>query len=77
MRGTERAAAIEARFEKPLLVAALFVIPSIILTSANISEPWATAGQVLNWLTWSVFAIEFAVILHVSRSLMTVWAQGG
>ena len=68
MRSAERAAAVEARFEKPLIVAALFVIPSVILTSVNIAEPWATVGQVLNWLTWAVFAIEFAVMLHVSPS---------
>lgn len=51
MRSEERAAAVEARFEKPLIVAALFVIPSVILRSPNMSEPWATVGQVLNWLT--------------------------
>lgn len=67
-RSAENAALWERRFEKPLFIAALFVIPAIILTSVDVPAGWRTVGEVLNWATWGAFAVEFAVMMSVVPS---------
>lgn len=59
---------MEARFRKPMYAAALLVIPAIVLTSIEVAEPWGTVGEILNWLTWTVFAIEMVAMLFVVPS---------
>jgi voltage-gated potassium channel len=62
----ERAARIEARFEWPVIVAALLVIPVIAIEqSPRIGEPWTSAAVVANWLIWLTFAAEVVVMLAV------------
>jgi voltage-gated potassium channel len=56
---------MEKRFEAPIVVAALLVIPVIVLEETSTSEPWDTIAIVANWLIWLVFALELAVMLSV------------
>ena len=45
----ERSERIAARFELPMLVAALLVIPTIAIEQSDPGEPWDTLAVVLNW----------------------------
>lgn len=60
-----RSERIERRLEVPALVAALLVIPVIVIEQSGLGEPWDTVGTVLNWTTWLVFLAEAVVMLSV------------
>jgi hypothetical protein len=60
-----RATAVERAFEKPLLVAAVLSIPTTILQSASLGEPWSTLGTTLNWLIWIAFLAQVVAMLVV------------
>lgn len=64
----ERARRLEAKFEWPMLAAAVLVIPAIVIESSDPSEPWSTVAVVLNWITWLAFATELVVMLVVVPS---------
>jgi voltage-gated potassium channel len=49
----------------PLLVAALLVIPMLILDQANLDQPWRAVEAVLDWGTWLVFFAELVVMLSI------------
>lgn len=57
-----------ARFELPVLVAALLVIPVIVIEEANVGHTWKTVGAVVNWMIWLVFAAEVVAMLTVVPS---------
>lgn len=57
----ERSERIAKRFEWPMVIAALFVIPLVVLEQADLGQPWSTVADVLNWGTWLAFATEFVV----------------
>jgi hypothetical protein len=40
----ERSRRVAKRFEAPVLVAALLVIPVIVIEEANVSDTWKTLG---------------------------------
>lgn len=61
-----RAERLERLFEWPLVVAALLVIPVVVLDETNASGFWGTFGSVLNWVVWSVFAVALVVLLAVT-----------
>lgn len=61
----ERAERIERRFEAPILVAALLVVPVIAVEQSSLGEPWTTVAAVANWLIWLAFLAEVAVMLAV------------
>ncbi len=61
----ERSEAIQARFEWPVIVAALLTIPLVLIQESNLNQPWPTIGAVLNWITWLVFATEVVVMLCI------------
>ena len=61
----ERSARIARRFELPMLVAALLVIPVIAVEQSDVGEPWRLIATVLNWAIWMVFAAELVVMLAV------------
>ena len=61
----ERSEAIQAKFEWPVIVAALLTIPLVLIQESNLSQPWLTIGTVLNWGTWLVFAAEVVTMLWV------------
>jgi voltage-gated potassium channel len=61
----ERAERIAHRFEVPMLVAAVLVIPLLIIEESDLGEPWSTIGTVLNWGAWLAFLAELVVMLAV------------
>ena len=64
----ERSKRIAERFEKPVLVAAILVLPAVIIDNSSLGKPWTTIAFFLNWATWAAFAIELAVMLAVVPS---------
>jgi hypothetical protein len=52
----ERSRRIARRFELPMIIAALLVIPVIVLEESPVGEPWDTVTAVLNWAIWSRFS---------------------
>jgi voltage-gated potassium channel len=61
----ERSERIARRFELPVLIAALLVIPVIVIEQSDWSDVWKTLATVLNWLIWLVFLAEFVTLLAV------------
>jgi voltage-gated potassium channel len=61
----DRSRRIARRFELPVLVAALLVIPVIAIEQSDLGDPWRTIAAVLNWATWIAFAVELLVMLAV------------
>jgi voltage-gated potassium channel len=62
----ERALRWQQRFEWPMVIAALLVIPLLVIEDSNLGEPWDTIGVILNWGTWLAFAAELVVMLYVT-----------
>lgn len=58
-----RALEIQRRFEVPVLVAALFVVPVIIIEEQVTSASWLGVAIVFNWLIWAVFCAEFVFVI--------------
>ena len=48
-----------------VLIAAVATIPVVVLEQTDVSQSWKTAGNVLNWCTWLVFASESFVMLVI------------
>jgi len=61
----ERSQRVQARFDLPVLIAALLTIPLIVIEESDYGQPWAAIGVVLNWGTWLVFLAEIVVMLSV------------
>ncbi|HEX4484588.1 MAG TPA: ion channel [Solirubrobacteraceae bacterium] len=57
------AAAVDARLRIPLTIAALLVIPDLVLEEQPLRESWHTLAVVVNWGIWLAFLIEFAAIV--------------
>jgi voltage-gated potassium channel len=64
----ERSRRMAARFEIPVLVAAVLVIPVIVIEEANVGHTWKTIGGVVNWIIWLTFAAELFAMLAVVPS---------
>jgi voltage-gated potassium channel len=64
----ERSAGMARRFDVPVLVAALLVIPVIVIEESEPGAPWSTIATVANWLIWLVFASELVAMLAVVPS---------
>ena len=58
-----RALAIQMRFEVPVLVAALLVVPVIVIEEQGSSGGLQLAAHMLNWLIWVVFVAELVALL--------------
>jgi voltage-gated potassium channel len=61
----ERSRRIEGYFEIPLLVAALLVIPSLVISTSEHSTGLRDVGRILDWLIWGAFAAEVLVMLLI------------
>lgn len=61
----ERSERIAKRFQPVVTVAALLVIPVLILQEADRGATANAVGDVLDWLSWSAFAAELVVMLYV------------
>lgn len=64
-RSDERAARLDKFFQVPIFVAALLVIPVIVIEQAHVSHGIKTFGAALNWAIWVAFATELVVMLVV------------
>ena len=58
-----RADRVEKWLEIPILLAALAVIPTVLIQESSLGDPWQTIANVLNWVSWSLFAIELVLML--------------
>lgn len=65
----------EARFAVPTLVAALLVIPTIVIEESGLSETWQLAASLLNWTIWSVFLAHVATMVAVTQDRRH-WLRG-
>ena len=57
-----RAARVRQQFEIPVMVAALAVIPVVIVERIAVGG-WETLLEIINWLIWAAFTLEFAVVI--------------
>jgi voltage-gated potassium channel len=60
------AAAVDARLRIPLAIAALLVIPDLILEEQPLHETWHTVAVLGNWAIWLAFFAEFVAILTLA-----------
>lgn len=74
-----RAANLERRFAAPVLLAALLVIPVIVIEESGTGGRLQDAARVANWAIWSVFAAEAiattAAADHRGRWLRHHWFE--
>ncbi len=61
-----RAQNVRDRFEVPVLVAALLVVPVIFIEERATSSALLSLASWTNWLIWAVFAAEFLVVLALA-----------
>ena len=59
----EKALQIQRRFEIPVLIAALLVVPVIIIEEQATSATWLGVANVLNWVIWAAFLAEFVLVI--------------
>jgi voltage-gated potassium channel len=64
-RSDERARAFDKRFQVPMFVVALLVIPVVVIEQTNAGHSVKVFGSVLNWVIWIAFAIELVVMVWV------------
>jgi|tagenome__1003787_1003787.scaffolds.fasta_scaffold20941652_3 voltage-gated potassium channel len=50
-----------------MLVAALLVIPALVIEQSNATGAWRSLATQLNWAIWLAFAAELAVLVAVTR----------
>src|SRR4051794_19852281 len=64
-RSDERAERMRQRFEIPIFVAALLLIPVVVIDETHVGHAFKVFGDVLNWTIWLAFAGELVVMLSV------------
>jgi voltage-gated potassium channel len=65
-QSADRAQRVDGAFDAPMLVAAVLVVPLLILEEADLGGAWNALAAVLNWGTWLAFLIEVLVMLAVT-----------
>ena len=60
-----RAERVERAFAAPMIVVALLVIPLLILEGSDLGGSWPSILAVADWLIWSAFMVEAAVLLSL------------
>jgi voltage-gated potassium channel len=68
------AAAVDARLRVPLTIAALLVIPDLILEEQPLRASWHTVAVIGNWAIWLAFLIEFVAIVLLASD-WRVWMR--
>jgi voltage-gated potassium channel len=61
----DRSRRVAKRFELPIMIAALLVVPVIAVEQSDLGNPWQAIASALNWAIWIAFAIELAVMLWI------------
>ncbi len=64
---SERSHRAERLFEVPILIAAVLVVPVIVVEESSLGESWRTVAGVVNWAIWAAFAAEVVVMLALVR----------
>jgi len=59
---------VTRRFEKPVLLATVLVIPAVIVEESGASRVVKDAALLMNWLIWLVFLAEMVALLAVAPS---------
>jgi voltage-gated potassium channel len=59
----DRAVRLQYRFEIPVLIAALLVVPVIVIEEQAASRSWLSVAAVLNWAIWLAFLAEYVTVL--------------
>jgi voltage-gated potassium channel len=54
-------------FEWPVLIAALLVVPILVVQESSLDEPWDTVAHLANWGSWLTFTAEMTAMLVVTR----------
>lgn len=62
----QSAAKARRRFEIPVLIAALLVVPVIFIEEQADSVGWIRVAAVTNWLIWLAFAAEYVTVVWLS-----------
>lgn len=62
-----RAIAVRRRFEIPVLVAALAVVPVIFVESTSTSSSVLQAAYWANWAIWAAFLVEYIAVVSVTE----------
>jgi voltage-gated potassium channel len=62
----QHADTMQGRFEKPVLVATLLVIPVMIVQGVGADDPWQTIAYIGDWAIWLTFLAEVVAVLTVS-----------
>src|SRR3954449_825729 len=62
---SQRAERVERFFNVPVIVAALLVVPVIVLEEEASTDALKTLGAALNWAIWLVFLAELVAMLWV------------
>ena len=60
-----RSARVARRFEPWLLLAALLVIPVMVIEQSEFGGAWATAASLTNWSIWLAFVAEAVTMLAI------------
>jgi hypothetical protein len=60
---------MQRRFQIPVLVAAVLILPVVVIEQSTNDESLKTAAQYLNWAIWLVFAAELRAIQQRMRAL--------
>jgi voltage-gated potassium channel len=63
----ERAERLERRLERPMLVVAALVIPTLIIETASVGDTLKAIAAVLNWAIWLAFLGELVAMTAVAR----------
>src|SRR5437667_229249 len=59
----DRVDRVARRFEIPMLIAALLVIPAIVIENSGAGSTWNGVARDLNWVIWAAFAAGFFVVM--------------
>jgi hypothetical protein len=70
-----RGALWEERLDRPVLIAALLAIPTVILYFSAVDGPLVVLTTVLAWGIWAVFLLEAVIMLTVVRDRWA-WVRG-
>lgn len=63
----ERAERARRLFEVPILIAALLVVPVIIIEEQATSPAWQSVAVLANWTIWAAFLVEYLVVVTLAE----------
>jgi voltage-gated potassium channel len=62
----ERARRVQNRFEIPVLVAALLVVPVVLIEERGNSSMLLSAAAIANWAIWAAFLTEYVTVVSMA-----------